>query len=1557
MNKRFKVITAAVLSYVLLLCLLSPLGSMAKADQSADIAFDFEDGTAMGWTVGWGQFAEEHPIEIVEELADEGNRFALKANTAFASDGSWQAAALVWNSDKELGAYEQMTFDVFVPASFPGEFVVDTAVNNGWQGLKYSPHQIADAPKRTINGQVYAVLREQVAIPSSVTQKQLVIQLAVNSAVTYNGPVYVDNIALKARTDVEQPPGPGEPATVYWAKDAVAEGGQVEFRTAGVEGDEIYAGEGYMSFFYEGAMDEGTAAFRVNVPQAGLYNLTVGYYAPYGYKESALIVNGQGHGAVALPALPEGQVTGEAGAVKAMLQEGDNTVALTRGWGYYGIEYVKVEPNTPPPVFDKLEAEDGVMTGSVVFANEVPGYSGNGYALFHTGGTLSWTYHAASGGLYDVAIGFSAPYGDKKTELVVNGGSLGEVSFASTTEFTEVQAGKAMLQPGDNHIQINANWGWYLIDYITLTAASAGGEGHQVKPVLVNPNASWQAKALMHYMTGIYGNQILSGQQTLEDAEWLYEQTGRYPAILATDLMDYSPSRVERGTTSSEVEKMIDWFNRGGIISLCWHWNAPKDLYDEPGGKEWWRGFYTEATSFDLAYALANKDSEDYSLLIRDIDAIAVQLKRLQDAGVPVLWRPLHEAEGGWFWWGAKGPEPAKELYRIMYDRLTNHHGLNNLIWVWNSEAEDWYPGDDVVDIASIDYYGPKGDYHPVSGKYDNLVRLTNGKKLIALTENGSIPDPELLQAYGADWLLFTTWSGDFIRDGQQNSLEHIRKVFNDDYVITLDELPDDLYATARLEAEDGVLTGVEVGRQDNGYSGTGYVTGFDSPGDSLKWQFSLPESADYRMTIRYKTYGGDKTQQLLLNGSKLADYTFKDSAEWKEALIGQFGLAAGLNTIEIANSWGWTDIDYIELTGGDGAVTRVHLTFADGNSGPADRPVALTALANNSAEYRFMVREAGGAWTALHDFRKQLEYMWLPKEPGEYEFKVEARPVGSEAGATATSAVVSYEALPSYADKPLVNPVFGDNMILQRDEQAEIWGWLPPGGEAVVKIGGKTVKAKANGQGEWKAKLGRYKAGGPHEITVSGGGITEVLSNVMFGDVYLASGQSNMAWKLSQSANAEAEIARADYPNIRFMTVPDRMSPYPVSHVGPQAEWKAASPATAGDLSAVAYFFARKMTEETDVPIGLIVSSVGGTKAENWMSYEKLKSIPSAARAAENVRSGAALVESGNSPASHYNGMIAPIAPYKFKGVLWYQGESNWGEYRYNKLLPELMDDWRSAFDNSKLPFAVIQISAFGAVQTEGQPAQPDDNPGLPVVREAQLLTVQDDKYAALVVTTDIGNPDDIHPLNKQDVGARTAIAVLGKFYKGYKGEYSGPIYKSMSVKGDKVTLRFDHAGSGLMAGVKEGLEPVREDASAGGKLKGFAVAGKDGVFYAAEARVAGKTVIVSSPYVAKPVAVRYNWYDSPIGNLYNKDGLPASPFRTDLRAYLHVEGGSGSGLYKPGEEAAVAAYAPEAGYRFDKWIGDANIRGKGNANAVVSLSSLPYTEIAATYKRSSGR
>ncbi|AGA58379.1 beta-mannanase [Thermobacillus composti KWC4] len=453
----------------------------------------------------------------------------------------------------------------------------------------------------------------------------------------------------------------------------------------------------------------------------------------------------------------------------------------------------------------RLEAEDGILSGNANVEHDesstskAEGYSGRGYVAIRNEGTITLTHHASRAGLYEAILGYNAANGPKNTFLTVNGVNTAEVTLKHDVAegyqgFEEISIGNVFLHEGENTIVVNKGWGWFNLDYIILRPSTVKDGDHRVEKNLSNPNASREARALMNYLVDTYGKGIISGQTELINAAWIYSKTGKFPAILGLDMMDYSPTRVENGTKGKAVDEALEWGAKNGIVTIHWHWNAPKDLINH-SEHPWWRGFYADATTYDFAYALANPDSEDYRVLIRDIDVISEQLKRLRDAKIPVLWRPLHEADGGWFWWGAKGPEPYKKLYRLLYDRMTNHHGLNNLIWVWNSEEPDWYPGDDVVDILSTDYYAPPGDYNPLSVKYEHLVQLRDDTKMVALAENGPIPDPDLLQAYRANWLYFVTWTGDYIQDGISNTPEHLQKVYGSDYVITRDKLPDNLYS------------------------------------------------------------------------------------------------------------------------------------------------------------------------------------------------------------------------------------------------------------------------------------------------------------------------------------------------------------------------------------------------------------------------------------------------------------------------------------------------------------------------------------------------------------------------------------------------------------------------------------------------------------------------------------------------------------------------------------------------------------------------------------------
>ncbi|KAH8643320.1 hypothetical protein IG631_00783 [Alternaria alternata] len=434
------------------------------------------------------------------------------------------------------------------------------------------------------------------------------------------------------------------------------------------------------------------------------------------------------------------------------------------------------------------QAEDAVLSGTTV-ATSVAGYTGSGYVDGFSDATDKVTFQIPSNttGLYDLSLIYNGPNGDKQTYIVLNGGSGSQVSLPATTKWTTVSAGQVLFEENANNtIEIQSNWGYYLIDAITLSPSAERGP-HNITAVPVNVNANADAKALMSYLGGIYGKNILSGQYDQASLEWVTANVGKTPAILGVDMMDYTEGRIAKGASSNDTTNALAFAEKGGMVTVVWHWNAPAGLYDTEA-QPWYRGFYTEATDFNIADALVDTTNANYTALIKDIDTIAVQLKKLQDAGVPVLWRPLHEAEGKWFWWGAQGPEACKKLYHILYERLTVHHSLNNLVWVWNSVDPAWYPGSDVVDIVSADTYA-KGDHGPISATYNDLIKLTDDTKMIAAAEIGSLMEPEQLKAYQADWVFFAVWSGEYVTGGEWNSLDMMKRIYSDEYVLTLDEI------------------------------------------------------------------------------------------------------------------------------------------------------------------------------------------------------------------------------------------------------------------------------------------------------------------------------------------------------------------------------------------------------------------------------------------------------------------------------------------------------------------------------------------------------------------------------------------------------------------------------------------------------------------------------------------------------------------------------------------------------------------------------------------------
>ena len=488
-----------------------------------------------------------------------------------------------------------------------------------------------------------------------------------------------------------------------------------------------------------------------------------------------------------------------------------------------------------------------------------------------------------------------------------------------------------------------------------------------------------------------------------------------------------------------------------------------------------------------------------------------------------------------------------------------------------------------------------------------------------------------------------------------------------------------------------------------------------------------------------------------------------------------------------------------------------------------------------------------------------------------------------------------------SRAETTLPN-VFSDHMVLQRNLQNPVWGWDEPGTQVTVKIGDQSHTAKAGQDGQWQVKLDAMDVGDPLTLSVSGSSQVEI-KDVLVGEVWVCSGQSNMQWTVSNSNDPDLERLTANYPEIRLITVPNRASQD--SEKNFDGQWVHCSPETVNDFSAVGYFFGRQLYQTLNVPIGLIDNAWGGSAAEAWVNrdvltkdgkYEALltrwegteksynhevemnkykdrvkeweekvkaakaagKNPPGRPRAPRNPLTG------NHRPGNLYGGCLHPIIGYGIKGAIWYQGESNAGRaYQYRTLFPLMIQNWRDEWKQGDFPFYWVSLADF----RREAPAPGDSS--WAELREAQTMTHALPNTGEAIIT-DLGEADDIHPRNKQDVAKRLARLALKNEY-GYDIVARSPMYQSHEVNGNKVILTFDTFGSNL--DTFDVREPI-----------GFTIAGEDRVFVPATARiVAGNNIEVWSDNVQNPVSVRYAWADNPVCNVQNTAGLPMTPFRTD--------------------------------------------------------------------------
>ena len=499
-------------------------------------------------------------------------------------------------------------------------------------------------------------------------------------------------------------------------------------------------------------------------------------------------------------------------------------------------------------------------------------------------------------------------------------------------------------------------------------------------------------------------------------------------------------------------------------------------------------------------------------------------------------------------------------------------------------------------------------------------------------------------------------------------------------------------------------------------------------------------------------------------------------------------------------------------------------------------------------------------------------------------------------------------------ADVTLPN-IFSDHMVIQRDQPIRVFGAASPGESILVEFAGESGKTEADEDGRWRVQLPAVAADrSARPLTVTADN-TITFDDVLVGDVWLCSGQSNMEWSLENSTNPKKEILAANFPEIRLFNVVGH-----TVHRNPQTnttgQWQRCTPKSVRTFSAVAYFFGRTLYQDTNIPVGLIGTNWGGTRIEPWIPREGFDGIealtpyqnglqkldPTTGAGKDEHRkylrgveqwlaSARKKINAGEHPGSPpsppsynsvdgattiYNSMVHGVAPFSVRGAIWYQGESNGeeGEIYYHKMRA-LIAGWRKAFENPKLLFYFVQLANWQTANDD-----PEGGDGWAAVREAQrkALTIP---HTGMAVTTDIGDAGDIHPRNKQDVGDRLAQWGLRDVHNRNVVP-SGPIFKSATREGAAIRIAFSHAGGGLIAGTKNGLDPTQETPDS--KLKRFAVAGKDKKWVWADAKIDGSTVVVSSPEVKNPVAVRYAYSMNPEGaNLYNREGLPASAFRSD--------------------------------------------------------------------------
>ncbi len=490
-------------------------------------------------------------------------------------------------------------------------------------------------------------------------------------------------------------------------------------------------------------------------------------------------------------------------------------------------------------VLIKAECEDlsGAELWTSIYENQLPGYSGEGFA-YVTSKAITLEVEAPEEGMYQIDVRY-AQILDKsgRDQTISVNGKKNMIKFPYTDKWTDISMGVFRLNKGTNEIEISPQYGYAAYDTITITKAMPN-DYSKATSTLTDSNATSETKALMKYLKSVYGNHILSGQQEIygggmngdgnmeKEFDWLLENTGKLPAIRGFDMMNYNPLYGwEDGTT----ERLIDWVTKkGGIATVCWHINVPIDFKNYTLGDEvdWkdctYKNYQSSNGTFDTSKAVV-EGTKEYEYFMAAVDNLAEQLLLCQEAGVPIIFRPLHEAQGNegnygdgtaWFWWGDRGAEVYKELWKLLYTTLTEKYELHNLIWEFNSynyaNSPTWYPGDDYVDIVAYDKYNVENNrddglssgpnVSAISRIFNYLYNLVDGGKMLAISECDTVPTVENMTVEDAGWLYFCPWYGDYLMSERYQDPETLSEIYNSDYCITLDELPENLYSNSSAE-------------------------------------------------------------------------------------------------------------------------------------------------------------------------------------------------------------------------------------------------------------------------------------------------------------------------------------------------------------------------------------------------------------------------------------------------------------------------------------------------------------------------------------------------------------------------------------------------------------------------------------------------------------------------------------------------------------------------------------------------------------------------------------